>query len=154
MEKGLGGGGPPAAAAAGAAAQLTDAPIAAKLPAAAPPNRQVAAPCAEAHSAGGPGVVAVVAACAGCEQVVAPCAAVTMRIHSALGPGCLKQLLGVSTRPKNTSHVGGQPPGKPLGLAAHSPGHKQPIAPIGGLIRAEMSKKLSLEPWGCSQWRG
>ncbi|KAJ9515775.1 hypothetical protein QJQ45_008672 [Haematococcus lacustris] len=46
----------------------------------------------------------------------------------------------MSAKPKNTSHVGGQPPGKPFGLAAHSSGHEHSIAPVGGFIRAEMSK--------------
>ncbi|KAJ9517653.1 hypothetical protein QJQ45_025120 [Haematococcus lacustris] len=47
----------------------------------------------------------------------------------------------MSAKPKNTSHVGGQPPGKPFGLAAHSSGHEHSIAPVGGFIRAEMNKR-------------
>ncbi|KAJ9517988.1 hypothetical protein QJQ45_004343 [Haematococcus lacustris] len=48
----------------------------------------------------------------------------------------------MSAKPKNTSHVGGQPPGKPFGLAAHSSGHEHSIAPVGGFIRAEMTWSL------------
>ncbi|GFH33235.1 hypothetical protein HaLaN_32573 [Haematococcus lacustris] len=53
----------------------------------------------------------------------------------------------VSAWHQNTSRVGGQPPGKPLGLAAHSSGRQQPIAPFGSLIRAEMSHRKHSAGW-------
>ncbi|KAJ9532357.1 hypothetical protein QJQ45_010449 [Haematococcus lacustris] len=56
----------------------------------------------------------------------------------------------MSAKPKNTSHVGGQPPGKPFGLAAHSSGHEHSIAPVGGFIRAEMT--LNMQRIGESKW--